>query len=200
MKVLVDTNVLLDAGAARYSLVPALSPSAFLACSRATMTSQFTFLATEWPGVFEAARQAESVALHLIRGTASLHARRAVEMIVRWLYKHDATLRLPYQDNLERSDARADLQGGCRPESSACQGEGGQGPGKSSRVHSHKKILETDAFSRGEGASSMSAIGSRIPTPKRRNRRRLAPASMPVLCPKPTGPAKQTIEQLLQSA
>ena len=35
-----------------------------------------------------------------ILGTACFYARRTLELAVSWAYKHDAALRLPYQDNL----------------------------------------------------------------------------------------------------
>src|SRR5262249_14593083 len=52
-----------------------------------------------WPDVYEAALKAESVA-HPDPRTACFYARRALEILVHWAYKHDAALRLPYQDNL----------------------------------------------------------------------------------------------------
>ncbi|MFZ5491926.1 MAG: DEAD/DEAH box helicase family protein [Pseudomonadota bacterium] len=61
--------------------------------------SQFAFLAREWPAVFEAAARAEA-AVHADPRTACFYARRALELVVTWAYKHDAALRLPYQDNL----------------------------------------------------------------------------------------------------
>ena len=61
--------------------------------------SQFAFLRSEWPAVFEAAGKAEAV-VHADPRTACFQARRALELAVAWLYKHDAALRLPYQDNL----------------------------------------------------------------------------------------------------
>jgi type I restriction enzyme R subunit len=61
--------------------------------------SQFTFLQREWIAVFEAASKAE-VAVHADPRTACFYARRALELAVGWAYKHDAGLRLPYQDNL----------------------------------------------------------------------------------------------------
>jgi type I restriction enzyme R subunit len=61
--------------------------------------SQFAFLQSEWPAVFEAAGKAEA-AVHADPRTACFHARRALELVVAWLYKHDEALRLPYQDNL----------------------------------------------------------------------------------------------------
>lgn len=63
------------------------------------MTSQFTFLKTEWPYLHDAASKAEALAYPDAR-TACFYARRALELAVHWLYKHDAALKLPYQDNL----------------------------------------------------------------------------------------------------
>src|SRR6185437_10662133 len=59
----------------------------------------FAFLHREWPTVFEAASKAEEVVQADPR-TACFYARRALELAVGWAYKHDASLRLPYQDNL----------------------------------------------------------------------------------------------------
>jgi type I restriction enzyme R subunit len=61
--------------------------------------SQFTFLQREWAAVFEAASKAET-SVHADPRTACFYARRALELAVGWVYKHDAGLRLPYQDNL----------------------------------------------------------------------------------------------------
>src|ERR1035437_5455986 len=61
--------------------------------------SQFRFLQREWPAVAEAAIRAE-VAVHSDPRAACFYARRALELAVAWAYKHDAALRLPYQDNL----------------------------------------------------------------------------------------------------
>ncbi|MEO7974613.1 MAG: DEAD/DEAH box helicase family protein, partial [Thermoanaerobaculia bacterium] len=61
--------------------------------------SHFTFLRTEWPEVYEAARRAELAVVRDPRA-ASFYARRALEIAVTWVYKHDPALRLPYQDNL----------------------------------------------------------------------------------------------------
>nr|WP_281719499.1 DUF4145 domain-containing protein [Nitrosomonas nitrosa] len=69
--------------------------------------SQFIFLQHEWATVFEAASKAE-VAVQADPRTACFYARRALELAVGWAYKHDATLKLPYQDNLSaRSMSRA---------------------------------------------------------------------------------------------
>ena len=61
--------------------------------------SQFAFLRREWTPVFEAASKAEATVRTDPR-TACFYARRTLELAVIWAYKHDAALRLPYQDNL----------------------------------------------------------------------------------------------------
>jgi type I restriction enzyme, R subunit len=61
--------------------------------------SQFAFLRREWADVFESAWKAE-VTVHADPRTACFYARRALELAVSWAYKHDAGLKLPYQDNL----------------------------------------------------------------------------------------------------
>jgi len=61
--------------------------------------SQFAFLQGEWAAVFESAARAET-AVHADPRTACFYARRALELAVGWAYKHDASLKLPYQDNL----------------------------------------------------------------------------------------------------
>ena len=61
--------------------------------------SNFAFLQLEWPDVHEAAAKAEAFALADAR-TACFQTRRALELLVNWLYKYDAKLHLPYEDNL----------------------------------------------------------------------------------------------------
>ena len=61
--------------------------------------SNFQFLASEWPRVFESAAKAESLAYHDPRA-ACFYARHALEIAVDWIYKHDSSLHVPYQDNL----------------------------------------------------------------------------------------------------
>src|SRR5207245_1519873 len=63
------------------------------------MSPHFQFLSAEWPDVYEAATKAEAVA-HPDPRTSCFYARRALEILVHWTYKHDNSLRLPYQDNL----------------------------------------------------------------------------------------------------
>lgn len=61
--------------------------------------SHFDFLQPEWPTLHDAGSKAEALAYPDAR-TACFHARRGLELLVHWLYKYDAKLRLPYQDNL----------------------------------------------------------------------------------------------------
>jgi type I restriction enzyme R subunit len=61
--------------------------------------SNFTFLQAEWGTVFEAAHRAES-AVHSDARASCFYARRALELAVDWLFKHDGAFKLPYQDNL----------------------------------------------------------------------------------------------------
>lgn len=53
----------------------------------------------EWAFLFESAKKAEELAKSDARGSC-FYARRTLELAVAWLYKHDRSLRLPYQDNL----------------------------------------------------------------------------------------------------
>lgn len=62
--------------------------------------SNFAFLhLPEWAFLFESASKAEELANTDARASC-FYARRSLELAVAWLYKHDNSLRLPYQDNL----------------------------------------------------------------------------------------------------
>ena len=61
--------------------------------------SQFAFLQREWSAVFDAASKAEA-AVHADPRAACFYARRTLELAVKWAYKYDAALQLPYRDNL----------------------------------------------------------------------------------------------------
>jgi type I restriction enzyme R subunit len=61
--------------------------------------SQFSFLQTEFPEVFAHAARAEALARSDSRG-AAFYCRLALETAVEWLYRHDGTLRSPYDPNL----------------------------------------------------------------------------------------------------
>ena len=105
--------------------------------------SQFAFLRHEWAAVFEAASKAEA-AVHADPRTACFYARRALELVVSWAYKHDAALRLPYQDNL--SALIHD------PSFKLAAGEGVFSKARvintlgNRAVHSHRAVPEVDAL------------------------------------------------------
>jgi type I restriction enzyme, R subunit len=61
--------------------------------------SNFAFLQSEWSTLYGAATKAEGMANTDAR-TSCFYARRTLELAVDWLYKHDKSLRLPYQDHL----------------------------------------------------------------------------------------------------
>ncbi|MGE3799810.1 MAG: DEAD/DEAH box helicase family protein [Candidatus Kapaibacterium sp.] len=61
--------------------------------------SNFSFIHSEWPLVFEAANKVELLVYPDPRA-ACFYARRALELAVAWVYTYDKTLRLPYQENL----------------------------------------------------------------------------------------------------
>ena len=61
--------------------------------------SNFAFLQSEWSILYGAAIKAEEMANTDARASC-FYARRTLELAVGWLYKHDKSLRLPYQDHL----------------------------------------------------------------------------------------------------
>ena len=62
--------------------------------------SNFAFLSLpEWTFLFESASKAEDLANTDARASC-FYARRTLELGVAWLYKHDTSLKLPYQDKL----------------------------------------------------------------------------------------------------
>ena len=61
--------------------------------------SNFTFLKTDWPDLFTAAREAEQNVNSAPR-TSCFYARRTLEQGVKWLYANDTYLKQPYADNL----------------------------------------------------------------------------------------------------
>ena len=73
------------------------------------MSGNFAFLQPEWPRCLRGGSKAEALVIPDPR-TACFYARRALELAVDWLYKHDTALKLPYQDNLSALHPRADLQ------------------------------------------------------------------------------------------
>src|SRR4029079_9683328 len=61
--------------------------------------SQFAFLQAEFPDIFGHASRAETLARADPRG-AAFYCRLALETAVTWLYRHDRTLRNPYDPTL----------------------------------------------------------------------------------------------------
>src|SRR5215213_9417737 len=61
--------------------------------------SNFTFLKTEWPEIYQSARHVEEYIQSDPR-SACFHARRSLELAVHWLYAHDRAFKAPYDDNL----------------------------------------------------------------------------------------------------
>ncbi len=61
--------------------------------------TNFAFLLPEWPDVHEDATKAEAATVSDPR-TSCFYARRALETAVKWAFKADSSLRVPYQDNL----------------------------------------------------------------------------------------------------
>jgi len=107
------------------------------------MTSHFTFLRAEWPAVHEAAARAEDAVFSDAR-TACFYARRALELAVAWLYRHDATLRLPYQENLSALIHEPAFKAAAGPavfaKAKIIKELGNLA------VHSHQRVTEADAL------------------------------------------------------
>ena len=61
--------------------------------------SNFAFLAAEFPSVHEAAVEAERQA-GVSPTAAAFFAGKAVEVAVKWAFRTDPGLKLPYQDNI----------------------------------------------------------------------------------------------------
>jgi type I restriction enzyme R subunit len=106
--------------------------------------SNFAFLQTEWPLVFEAAHRAEASANNDARA-ACFYARRALELAVNRLYTHDKSFKLPYQDNLNalifEPSFRTGVGDALFTKARLIKELGNQA------VHSTKKVAATDALS-----------------------------------------------------
>jgi type I restriction enzyme, R subunit len=61
--------------------------------------SNFVFLRSEWPDLYESSAKVESLAQTDAR-SCCFYARRTLELAVHWLYDHDSELQRPYDDNL----------------------------------------------------------------------------------------------------
>lgn len=105
--------------------------------------SNFAFVAESWPQLHEAAARSESLVMDDPRG-ACFYARRALELAVRWLYEHDDSLELPYDDSLSALLHEPTFRNGIGPARFAkarlIKDIGNQA------VHSHKPIRQYDAL------------------------------------------------------
>ena len=153
--------------------------------------SQFAFLQREWASMFEAASKAEA-AVRADPRTACFYARRTLELVVKWAYKHDAALRLPYQDNLSALIHE--------PSFKQAAGEAVFSKAKvintlgNRAVHSQRAIRETDAVAVLRELFHVSYWFAR--TYSRAGRPAPEVAFDPAALPRPAASAQQTAEQL----
>src|ERR1051325_8636189 len=61
--------------------------------------SNFGFLKSEWPDLYESSAKVESLAQTDAR-SCCFYARRTLELAIHWLYGHDSELKRPYDENL----------------------------------------------------------------------------------------------------
>jgi type I restriction enzyme R subunit len=105
--------------------------------------SNFTFLKSEWPELHESGTKAEAFA-HPDSRTACFYARRGLEIVVAWVYKHDGALQIPYQDNLSALIHEPTFKAAVGPavfaKAKLIKDLGNLA------VHSQRKILESDAL------------------------------------------------------
>jgi type I restriction enzyme R subunit len=153
--------------------------------------SQFSFLRSEWSAVFDAASRAEG-AVHAHPRTACFYARRALELAVNWAYKHDAALKLPYQDSVSALIHE--------PSFKQTAGEAVFSKARvintlgNRAVHSHRAVPEADALAAVRELFHVSYWLAR--TYGRLNRPAPGLAFDPALLPHPAAAAQQTAEQL----
>src|SRR5205807_4487289 len=106
-------------------------------------TSNFEFLFNHWPQLYDAASRAELLVMGDPRG-ACFYARRALELMVRWLYEHDNSLKVPYDDSLSALLHEPTFRNGVGPARFAkariIKDLGNQA------VHSNKPIRQYDAL------------------------------------------------------
>lgn len=106
--------------------------------------SNFAFLQPEWSFLHEAANRAEQ-AVYSDPRTACFYSRRCLELGVAWLYAHDKTFKVPYQDNLSafifEPTFRKQVGDALFTKAKLIKDLGNMA------VHSNKKVLESDALS-----------------------------------------------------
>ena len=153
--------------------------------------SQFAFLQREWPAVFDSAARAE-VSVHGDPRAACFYARRTLELAVSWAYKHDAALRLPYQDNLSALIHE--------PSFKQAAGEGVFNKARvinklgNRAVHSHRAVSEADALAALRELFHVAYWFAR--TYARAGRPAPGLAFDPTALPRPAATGQQTTEQL----
>jgi len=105
--------------------------------------SNFTFIKTDWPELYETAREAEQNVNSAPR-TSCFYARRSLERAVKWLYANDSYLKQPYADNLaaliHEPTFRENLEPCLFPKILTIQKVGNQA------VHSDKPISSSDSL------------------------------------------------------
>ena len=104
--------------------------------------TNFIFLQNEWPEIFDSACKAEGL-VDADPRTSCFYARRALELAVHWLYKSDATLKLPHGESLSAlifEPTFRDMIGSARLTKVRIIKDLGN-----LAVHSHKPIRESDA-------------------------------------------------------
>lgn len=153
--------------------------------------SQFIFLQAEWPDAFDAARQAERGAMGDPR-TACVHARRALELMVKWIYRADRTLQPPYQTHLSAllyEGTFRDLLGPALwAKARIIKDLGNQA------VHSARPVRREDAVAAVRELFQMAFWLAR--TYGRKGRPADALAFDPAQLPRPTGEAPQVLAQV----
>ena len=153
--------------------------------------SQFAFLQREWPAVFDSAARAEESAYGDSR-TTCFYARRTLELAVNWAYRHDAALRLPYQENLSALIHEPSFKQAA-----------GQAVFSKARVinklgnravHDHRAVPEADALAALRELFHVAYWFAR--TYARKGRPAPGLVFDPAALPRPTGTGQQTAEQL----
>ena len=153
--------------------------------------TQFAFLQREWSTVFDAASKAEA-SVHADPRTACFYARRTLELVVSWAYKHDAALRLPYQDNLSALIHE--------PSFKQAAGEGVFSKARvintlgNRAVHSHRAVPEADALAALRELFHVAYWFAR--TYARAGRPAPGLTFDPAALPRPAATGQQTAEQL----
>ena len=141
--------------------------------------------------MFDSAARAE-VSVHGDPRAACFYARRTLELAVSWAYKHDAALRLPYQDNLSALIHE--------PSFKQAAGEGVFNKARvinklgNRAVHSHRAVPEADALTALRELSHVAYWFAR--TYARAGRPAPGLAFDPTALPRPAATGQQTAEQL----